>query len=323
MKFGDWWQVPHPASLRKIRSPRVAAARLKRHVTTYRYTEPVRFGEHRMMFRPRESHDLRLLSTMLDIVPRPSGLCWLHDVFDNSVAIATFDEAASELRFESAVTLEQIQTLLPDYALEIEAHTYPFHYSDDERPDLIGALARQYPCDDLGPWTARFLSSSGLTPTMVLLHAMMRGIKEQFVYVRRSQKGVQSPAETLQRGSGSCRDFAVLMMEAVRSLGFAARFGQRIHLRAGNGPGWYCRWRHNAWLDAGVLAGSRMGRLRPHQQPRRESQPDSCGRGVGPAERAAAIGHVHRAGLVIQEHGRDRERHRRTGGVRQAVPLPT
>ncbi len=63
---------------------------------------------------------------MLDIVPRPSGLCWLHDVFDNSVAIATFDEAASELRFESAVTLEQIQTLLPDYALEIEAHTYPF-----------------------------------------------------------------------------------------------------------------------------------------------------------------------------------------------------
>ena len=89
-----------------------------RHVTIYRYSEPVRFGEHRMMFRPRESHDLRLVSTKLDILPRPSDLRWLHDVFDNSVAIATFDEAASELRFDSTVTLEHIETALPDYALD-------------------------------------------------------------------------------------------------------------------------------------------------------------------------------------------------------------
>jgi len=184
----------------------------------------VKFGEHRMMFRPRESHDLRLVSTKLDILPRPSGLRWLHDVFDNSVAIATFDEAASELRFDSTVTLEHIETALPDYALEIGAHTYPFQYSDDDRPDLISALARTYPCDDLGPWTERFLTSPGSTTTMTLLHSMTRGIKEEFVYLRRSEKGVQSPAETLQRRSGSCRDFAVLMMEAVRSLGLAARF---------------------------------------------------------------------------------------------------
>ena len=71
-----------------------------------------------MMFRPRESHDLRLVSTKLDIMPRPSGLRWLHDVFDNSVAIATFDATASELRFDSTITLEQIETALPDYALE-------------------------------------------------------------------------------------------------------------------------------------------------------------------------------------------------------------
>jgi transglutaminase-like putative cysteine protease len=177
-----------------------------------------------MMFRPRESHDLRLVRTQLDILPRPSNLRWLHDVFDNSVAIATFDEPAPELRFDSAVTLEHIETTLPDYALEIGAHAYPFHYSNDERPDLLRGLARQYPRDDLGPWTARFLKSSGSTTTMGLLHSMTRGIKEEFVYVRRAEKGVQSPGETLARHSGSCRDFAVLMMEAVRSLGLAARF---------------------------------------------------------------------------------------------------
>jgi transglutaminase-like putative cysteine protease len=194
-----------------------------RHVTTYRYSEPVRFGEHRMMFRPRESHDLRLVSTKLEILPRPSEIRWLHDVFDNSVAIATFDEAAPELRFDSTVTLEHIETALPDYSLEIGARTFPFLYSSDERPDLISALTRQYPGDDLGPWTARF-RSSGSTSTMTLLHSMTRGIKEEFAYQRRSEKGVQSPGETLRRQSGSCRDFAVLMMEAVRSLGLAARF---------------------------------------------------------------------------------------------------
>jgi transglutaminase-like putative cysteine protease len=185
----------------------------------------VRFGEHRMMFRPRESHDLRLVSTKLNIIPRPAGLRWLHDVFDNSVAIATFDGAASELRFDSTITLEQIETPLPHYSLESGAHTFPFRYSDDERPDLVNALARQYPADDIGPWVERFLtSSSGSTTTMSLLHSLTRGIKEEFAYLRRTEKGVQTPAETLKRHSGSCRDFAVLMMEAVRSVGLAARF---------------------------------------------------------------------------------------------------
>src|ERR1700723_3464022 len=95
-----------------------------RHLTVYRYSEPVKLGEHRMMFRPRESHDLKLLRTSLRIVPTPSRLRWVHDVFDNSVTIAEFEDFATELRFESAVTLQQIEASSPEYTLEEYAHQY-------------------------------------------------------------------------------------------------------------------------------------------------------------------------------------------------------
>src|SRR5215207_5038876 len=97
-----------------------------RHLTVYRYSEPVGLGEHRMMFRPRESHDLRLIRTRLAIDPQPAHLRWLHDPFDNSVAVATFDGPTSELRFDSSVTLEHFETSLPEYPLEEYARKYPF-----------------------------------------------------------------------------------------------------------------------------------------------------------------------------------------------------
>src|SRR3984893_16555618 len=195
-----------------------------RHVTIYRYRDPVRLGEHRMMFRPRESHDLKLLRTSLRIVPTPARLRWLHDVFDNSIAIAEFDGSTSELRFESVVTLEHFETSLPNYPLEEYANNYPFSYSEDDTPNLCRALAHHYPRENVRHWARQFLDPSGITGTMTLLRSMTLGIRKQFLYTRRSKKGVQSPDETIQSGRGSCRDFAVLMMEATRSLGVASRF---------------------------------------------------------------------------------------------------
>jgi hypothetical protein len=80
------------------------------HLTVYRYSKPVGLGAHRMMFRPRESHDLKLIRTSLRITPTPTRLRWLHDVFDNSIAIAEFEGLTSELRFESIVTLQHFET---------------------------------------------------------------------------------------------------------------------------------------------------------------------------------------------------------------------
>ena len=195
-----------------------------RHLTVYRYSEPVALGEHRMMFRPRESHDLRLLDARLEITPRPTRLRWLHDVFDNSIAIATFDGSTTELRFDSVVTLEHVEITLPDYPLEEYAHTYPFRYSDDELPNLARAVAPHYPSEAVAQWVRQFLDPSGPVETMRLLRSITLAIKDELVYTRRSEKGIQSPQETLQRRRGSCRDFAVLMMEATRALGLAARF---------------------------------------------------------------------------------------------------
>ena len=194
------------------------------HSTIYTYREPVRLGEHRMMFRPRASHDLRLIETGLTISPEPTTLRWLHDSFDNSVAVATFTGSTSELRFESNVALEHYEATLFEYPLEEQAQTYPFRYSDEDFPNLALALAPHYQGESVAVWALQFLDVAASTGTMSMLRAMTRGISEGFTYARRTEKGVQTPEETLRNRQGSCRDLAVLMMEAARSLGIASRF---------------------------------------------------------------------------------------------------
>jgi transglutaminase-like putative cysteine protease len=220
-----------------------------RHSTVYRYSEPVGLGEHRMMFRPRESHDLRLIQSNLAISPQPVHLRWLHDPFDNSVAIAAFEGTTCELRFESTVTLEHFESTLPEYPLEDYAKTYPFRYSDEDFPSLARGLAPHYPSVETSSWALQFLDPDTTTPTMKILRSMTRGIREQFVYTRRSEKGVQTPEETLRSRCGSCRDFTVLMMEGARSLGIAARFVSGYifvpNNSSGNGGG-----STHAWMQA-------------------------------------------------------------------------
>ena len=196
------------------------------HITTYAYAKPVAFGEHRMMFRPRDSHDLRILSTRLVITPQPAAIRWLHDVHGNSVAVAGFDATASELRFESEISLQHFESQEPDCPIEEFARTYPFAYAADEIPDLARSIELQYadPEHAVDAWAKDIIGSSGLTETWPLLIAITEAIHDDFAYNAREEEGLQTPAETLEKRSGSCRDFAVLMMEAVRTLGFAARF---------------------------------------------------------------------------------------------------
>jgi transglutaminase-like putative cysteine protease len=196
-----------------------------RHVTLYRYRRPVGFGEHRLMFRPRDSHDLRLIRTALSIDP-PAEVRWLHDVFSNSIAIAGFRDQAAELRFESEIEIKHYGLDYPQFLLEPTARTYPFSYSSDEVPDLGRTMERHYPDPDrrVDAWAKGFLEKSGETNTADLLGRITRAVNQQFTYQTRHTLGTRCPIETLEQASGTCRDLALFMMEAVRSLGLAARF---------------------------------------------------------------------------------------------------
>jgi transglutaminase-like putative cysteine protease len=195
-----------------------------RHLTTYRYARPVTFGPHRLMLRPRDSHDLRLVRTELSLSP-PARMRWLHDVFGNSVAIADFIEAATELRIESILHLERYALERPLFDLEEDARTYPFVYSSEDRADLGRMLERHTPDPNgrIEEWARAFVMSKQ-TDTLALLADINTGIRNGFTYSTRDEEGTQTPLDTIERGGGTCRDYAFLMMEAVRSLGFGARF---------------------------------------------------------------------------------------------------
>jgi transglutaminase-like putative cysteine protease len=199
-----------------------------RHLTRYRYREPVFFGEHRIMFRPHESYDQRILESRLLISPEPAELRYVQDVFGNCVAIARFAERSRELSFESFVRLDHTPApLATDTDDEIDASaSYPFAYSADDMPDLLRSIERQYddPDRQLEAWARRFTHAGRPTRVLGMLAEMTRAIREEFTYGVRLRGGPQTPLETLDLGTGSCRDFAMLMIEAVRSLGLAARF---------------------------------------------------------------------------------------------------
>jgi transglutaminase-like putative cysteine protease len=197
-----------------------------RHDTVYRYQQPVSLGEHRIMMRPREAFDQRLLSARLTIEPEPAELRWLHDVFGNSVAIAAFDRRAANLTVTSETTLEHAPLAQQQVDVEAYARLFPFTYSAEDMPDLLRSIERQHldPERVVDNWARTFLDKESNTETIALLTQMATSIKRDFTYVSRHEKGTQSPIETLKKRQGTCRDFAVLMIEAVRALGFAARF---------------------------------------------------------------------------------------------------
>ena len=195
------------------------------HTTIYRYNQPVSFGLHRVMFRPRDSHDLRVLATDLKVSPE-AHVRLIQDPHSNSVALVQPRGQATELRIVCSFAIEHVPAPMNQLELDPAAEFLPFAYSVQERLDLEHYLRPHHddPDGTLIRWAHQFLHTDQPNSTRDVLARMNAHIGKSLTYAARDEEGTQTPLETLQLGSGSCRDYALLMMEAARRLGVATRF---------------------------------------------------------------------------------------------------
>ena len=195
------------------------------HLTEYIFTEFVTLEPHRLLLRPREGHDIRIVSSRLEIIPRHQ-IRWHRDVYGNSVAVVDFLEAANHLSIFSEIILEHYEEAPLDFVIADYAVNYPFQYQERENPELLPYLQLNYPGDNaiLQDWLQAHGSEPGSLQTYVLLDTLGKSIAQNLTYVVREEPGVKTPAQTLSDGNGSCRDFATLFMEACRQLNMACRF---------------------------------------------------------------------------------------------------
>lgn len=193
------------------------------HLTEYIFSAPVTLNPHRLLIRPREGHDVRIESSKLDISPA-YRIKWQRDVFDNSLAVVSFKAPSNRLTIASEVVIQHFEQAPFDFMVEDYAVNYPFNYADAERTDLIAYQQLVFLNDQpaINHWLHQFNYLGMNTFSMLML--INQTISNQFTYQMREEPGVQSPAYTLAHRSGSCRDYATLLIEACRCLGLASRF---------------------------------------------------------------------------------------------------
>lgn len=196
------------------------------HLTRYDYSQPVAFAPHALYLRPRETPRQRLHEFKLDVTPSPRRIA-TSDAEDNALDWAWFSPelTASQLEFRSEFMVETLDTNPFDFFLKPTALRFPFAYDDAERYALAPCLAPPRGTDEtqLRTWLAQNFSSPP-ADTVAFLAELNTTVRQALSYTRRDEPGIQTPAETLALRSGSCRDYAVLLIALCRTLGLAARF---------------------------------------------------------------------------------------------------
>jgi transglutaminase-like putative cysteine protease len=196
-----------------------------KHLTTYQYADSVTLLPHKLLLHPREGRDIRIESAELIIAPAYQ-LQWQRDVYDNAVAQATFLKPSNQLSIDSHVLIQHYDDKPLDFLVADYAAFFPFQYDAAESVELGPYLSTIFDLDRpmLSAWLKQFWYAGQVVETYLLLEWINKAIATGFTYQQREEPGVQTPAATLARGAGSCRDFATLFIDACRSLGLAARF---------------------------------------------------------------------------------------------------
>ncbi|KAA1260288.1 Transglutaminase-like superfamily protein [Rubripirellula obstinata] len=195
------------------------------HLTQYNYFQPVSFGTHYAMMRPREGHNVRIVKSNVELEPSAS-VRWRDDIENNSVAIIDFEQPATRLRLLTEIDVELNDDIPFECLIDPSAKHYPFQYSPEEQVSLVPYRIPSYPYEgpELHRWLSDLYQPGQSVETFDLLNRLNTHIFDSLKYTMRFDHGVQLPHETISLGSGSCRDYAVLMMEAARFWGFGARF---------------------------------------------------------------------------------------------------
>jgi len=195
------------------------------HHTYYNFSAEVQLEPHALRLRPREDHEVRIESSRLEITP-PATLRWHRDVEGNSVAIASFDSAANQLTIKSEIIIQHFNKDPLDFLVSGYAVNYPFSYQTDDQFMLSPCMVM--PGDEiktlLTDWIATVWQPGQQIQTYTLLLGICKHIHATLHYRRREEPGVQTAQQTLSCGTGSCRDFSLLLMDIARCLGLAARF---------------------------------------------------------------------------------------------------
>lgn len=194
------------------------------HTTRYEYECPVQIHPHLLYLRPRENPLLRVSDFSFDITPTAS-IDWMRDDFDNLPASAQFSEITDRLSICSHCIAETSDTTPFDFLLRDYARTFPFDYESLHRFNLGIYLELPEPPvrKALKAWLSTHFSAQ-ITDTVSWLFALNQTVNQNIVYTRRDEPGIQTALTTLELGTGSCRDYAVLLIECARVLGLAARF---------------------------------------------------------------------------------------------------
>jgi transglutaminase-like putative cysteine protease len=194
------------------------------HTTTYDYTRPVQLQRHRLVLRPREGHDLRIERMHLHLEPA-HRLHWIRDVFGNSIALVDWLEPSDRLTIVNDVVVERVSPFPSRELHEPWRVPFPPRYDALEAAVTAVYAAPSYPEDvpAVQAWLGQVPAADPSDAEGTIL-GLCQHVFRTVKYRRRSEKGVQSPAETLVLKTGSCRDMATLMMEAARLWSVAARF---------------------------------------------------------------------------------------------------
>jgi transglutaminase-like putative cysteine protease len=218
------------------------------HDTTYFYKKAVRFGPHCLVIRPREGHDARIEEMRLEIEPA-FDLEWSRDLFGNCLATAHILSPAERLHIHSEVLLHQTAPF-PQRSAPRETSTgFPVHFSEIESAVATAYLATTHPADvaKVKEWVNASIDPTRVYDAEEIVASIARKIRKTIKYRRREAKGVQSPSQTLSAGSGSCRDMATLMLEALRGVGFPARFASGYLVGSASNAGQAAT---HAWAEA-------------------------------------------------------------------------